>query len=120
MAVDVTFATQPDVSKDKGFPLGGGPVIGVGPNMARWMTRRFEAVAKAEGIGCGLEVMSGNTGTNGWEIQTAREGVATQVLSIPLRYMHTPMEVVDLRDIEQGARLLAAFLRTLGEEGESC
>ena len=55
-----------------------------------------------------------------WEIQIAREGIATQILSIPLRYMHTPMEVVDLRDIEQGARLLAAFLRTLGEEGEKC
>ena len=64
--------------------------------------------------------MSGATGTNGWEIQIAREGIATQILSIPLRYMHTPMEVVDLRDIEQGARLLAAFLRTLGEEGEKC
>ena len=62
----------------------------------------------------------GATGTNGWEIQIAREGIATQILSIPLRYMHTPMEVVDLRDIEQGARLLAAFLRTLGEEGEKC
>lgn len=120
VAVDVTFATQPDVAKDKGFPLGGGPVIGVGPNMARWMTRRFEEVAKREEIDYSLEIMSGATGTNGWEIQIAREGIATQILSIPLRYMHTPMEVVDLRDIEQGARLLAAFLRTLGEEGEKC
>ena len=120
VAVDVTFATQSDVAKDKGVPLGGGPVLGVGPNMARWMTRRFEEAARAEEIPYHLEISTGHSGTNGWEIQTAREGIATQVLSVPLRYMHTPMEVVDLRDIEQGARLLAAFLRTLGEEGETC
>ena len=120
VAVDVTFATQPDVSKDKGFPLGAGPVIGVGPNMARWMTQRFKDTAKAEGIAYKLEIMSGDTGTNGWGIQTARDGIATQVLSIPLRYMHTPMEVVDLNDIEQTAKLLAAVVRKLGEEVPEC
>lgn len=120
VAVDVTFGTQPDVSKDKGFALGGGPVIGVGPNMARWLTRRFQQVAQDQNINTQLEIMSGNSGTNGWDIQIAREGVATQVLSIPLRYMHTPMEVIDLRDVEQTAQLLAAVVRTLGEEGEVC
>ncbi len=120
VAVDVTFATQPDVSKDKGFTLGGGPVIGVGPNMARWLTRRFQDQAKSLGMEERLEIMSGNSGTNGWDIQIAREGVATQVLSIPLRYMHTPMEVIDLRDVEQTAQLLAAVVRTLGEEGDVC
>lgn len=120
VAVDVTFATQPDVSKDKGFPLGSGPVIGVGPNMARWMTERIQQKAKEQDISCGLEVLSGNSGTNGWEIQTAREGIATQVLSVPLRYMHTPMEVMDLKDMEQTAQLLAAFLRNLGKEALEC
>jgi len=120
VAVDVTFATQPDVSKDKGFPLGSGPVIGVGPNMARWMTERLKRVAKENEISYSLEVMGGNSGTNGWEIQTAREGIATQVLSVPLRYMHTPMEVMDLKDMEQTAQLLAAFLRNLGKEALEC
>lgn len=120
VAVDVTFATQSDVSKSKGFPLGSGGVIGVGPNMARWMTERFKACAKAEELPVNLEILSGNSGTNGWDIQVAREGIATQVLSVPLRYMHTPMEVVDLEDLERTARLLAAFLRNLGEEALSC
>ncbi len=67
-----------------------------------------------------FEIMSGNTGTNAWDIQVAREGVATQLLSLPLRYMHTPVEVMDLRDIEMGAQLLAAFIRCLSEREASC
>lgn len=120
VAVDVTFATQPDVNAKEGFPLGGGPAIGVGPNMARWMTQRMRDTAQQANIAYQLEIMSGNSGTNGWEIQISREGVATQVLSVPIRYMHTPMEVVDLQDIEQTAQLLAAFLRSLREEDLSC
>lgn len=120
VAVDVTFAVQPDVSTDNGFALGSGPVIGVGPNLARWMTELMKQTARNLNIPVQLEVMSGNTGTNAWDIQVAREGVATQLLSLPLRYMHTPVEVMDLRDIETGAQLLAAFIRCLNEKEASC
>ena len=120
VALDVTFATQPDVSDDKGFDLGGGPSIGVGPNMARWMTELMKQTAREQNIPVHLEVMSGNTGTNAWDIQIAREGVATQLLSLPLRYMHTPVEVIDLNDVEQSAQLLAAFVRKLGKEAAVC
>ena len=61
--------------------------------------------------------MEGSSGTNAWPIQVANEGVATAVLSIPLKYMHTPVETVELSDIEDCARLLAAFAAGLGEEG---
>ena len=120
VAADVTFGVQPDCGKTEAQPLGGGPAIGVGPNMARWITARMKETARREGIPYSIEVMSGNTGTNGWDIQVAREGVATQVISIPQRYMHTPMEIIDLEDVEQGARLLAAFLRNLGKEALGC
>jgi endoglucanase len=60
--------------------------------------------------------MAGETGTNGWEIQISREGVPTAILSLPERYMHTPLEVIDRRDLERCAQLLAAFLRDLGKE----
>lgn len=120
VAVDVTFATQADVSKKQGCPLGSGPAIGVGPNMARWMTERFKSCAEEKGIPYTLEIIPGNSGTNGWEIQTAREGIATQVISLPERYMHTPIEVVDLKDIEQTAQLLCAFLRSFEEEVPEC
>ena len=62
------------------------------------------------------EVMAGSSGTNGWPLQISREGVATAVLSIPLRYMHTPIETVHKDDLADAAKLLAAFIRHLGEE----
>ena len=121
VAVDVTFATQPDVSESQGgFELGGGPTIGVGPNMARWMTELMKQTAREQNIPVNLEVMSGNTGTNAWDIQIAREGVATQLMSLPLRYMHTPTEIIDLKDVEQSAQLLAAFVCKLGKEAAVC
>ena len=116
VAVDVTHGRTPDGPADKTFELGGGPAIGVGPNMTRWMTERMLSKAREQGIPYQLEVMSGHTGTNGWEMQISREGVATSVLSLPLKYMHSPIEVLSLSDMEQVARLLAAFAENLGKE----
>ena len=116
IAVDVTHGRTPDGPADKTFLLGGGPAIGVGPNMARWMTQRLLDKAQEREIPFQQEVMSGHTGTNGWEMQISREGVATAVLSLPLKYMHTPVEVVSLADLEQTARLLADFVEDLGKE----
>ena len=116
VAVDVTHGKTPDGPADKTFELGGGPTIGVGPNMTRWMTERMIAKAKEHGIPYQLEIMSGHTGTNGWEMQISREGVATSVLSLPLKYMHTPVETLSLADMEGVAQLLAAFVEHLGKE----
>ena len=116
VAVDVTHGKTPDGPADKTFVLGGGPAIGVGPNMTRWMTERMISKAKERSIPYQLEVMSGHTGTNGWEMQISREGVATSVLSLPLKYMHTPVETLSLADMEGVAQLLAAFAENLGKE----
>ena len=116
VAVDVTHGKTPDGPADKAFAIGGGPAIGVGPNMTRWMTNRMLAKAKERQIPYQLEVMSGHTGTNGWEMQISREGVATSVLSLPLKYMHSPIEVLSLADMEQVAALLVAFTEGLGKE----
>lgn len=120
VAVDVTHGDSPDASKNETFPLGKGPVIGVGPNCARWMSGRLKTLAKELELPVQLEVMSGSSGTNAWPIQVSREGVATAVLSIPERYMHTPVEVVNKQDLEDTARLLAAFVERLGEEEAPC
>lgn len=120
VAVDVTHGRTPDSSKDEAFTLGGGPAIGIGPNMTRWMTKRLLNQAETLGMAVQKEVMEGNTGTNGWVMQTANEGIATAVLSIPLKYMHTPVEVVELSDVEDTAKLLAAFAMGVGEEGTGC
>ena len=116
VAVDVTHGDSPDASKDLTFPLGGGPVIGVGPNCTRWMTERMKRCAKEMDMKFQLEVMSGHSGTNAWDMQIVREGVATAVLSLPLRYMHTPVETAHRADMENTAALLAQFIRGLGKE----
>ena len=120
VAVDVTHGDSPDAAKDKTFSLGGGPVIGVGPNCTRWMSRRMEQIAKDLELDCQVEVMAGHSGTNAWPLQISGEGVATAVLSVPLRYMHTPVEVVHMDDLANTARLLAAFVRNLGREAPGC
>lgn len=118
VAVDVTHGRTPDGPKDRSCELFGGPAIGIGPNMTGWMTRRMKAKAKENQIPWQPEVMAGHTGTNGWHMQISREGVATSVISLPLKYMHTPIEVLALEDMESVARLLAAFTEGLGEEAE--
>ena len=118
VAVDVTHGDSPDASKQETFQLGGGPVIGVGPNCARSLSGRLKETAGELDMPVQVEVMSGSSGTNAWPIQISREGVATAVVSIPERYMHTPVEVVSKADLENTARLLAAFVESLGE-GES-
>ncbi len=116
VAVDVTHGKTPDSPKERVSELGGGPVVSIGPNMTRWMTERMISKAKAVDIPVQYEVMAGETGTNGWGMQIAREGIATSVLSLPLKYMHSPVETLDLNDMEAVAALLAAFVEGIGEE----
>ena len=121
VAVDVTHGKTPDANLHRRSSIGGGPQIGIGPNMTRWMTQRMIKKAKAHAIPYQPEVMEGHTGTNGWGMQVTREGVATSVVSLPLKYMHSPIEVLDIQDIEHVAALLAAFTENLGKEvGELC
>ncbi len=117
LAVDVTHARTPDAPKDQTHPSGEGTVIGIGSNITRWLSDRLRQKAKEQGLSFELEVMAGHSGTNAWGVQTAREGIATGVLSLPLKYMHSPVETLDLADLETTAALLAAFLKNLAAEG---
>ena len=120
VAVDVTHGKTPDSPGSLELELGKGPAIGIGPNMTRWTTQRMLDKAEKEKIPYQTEVMTGHTGTNGWHMQIAREGVATSVVSLPLKYMHTPIEVLEEQDIERVAALLAAFAQGLDREVFSC
>jgi endoglucanase len=84
------------------------------------MVNRLLEVAKAEKIPYQIEADPRPTSTDGRELQMAPGGLATAVISIPLRYMHTPSEIVDLEDIENTVRLLVAYAKSLkaGENGE--
>ena len=110
IAVDVSHAHTPDAPSGETFEFGGGTMIGVGPNMNTNLTKSLIRLARAEDIPYQLEVMEGSTGTNAWNIQISTCGTAQALLSIPLKYMHTPIETVKLCDIDATANLIAAFL----------
>ncbi|MDO5547763.1 MAG: M42 family peptidase [Eubacteriales bacterium] len=109
IAVDVTHAKTPDAPSEETFALGN-VVIGMGPNLHRGLTQRLIKTARANEIPYQLEIMEGNTGTNAWDMQVVRSGIAMGLLSIPLKYMHTPIEVIQESDVELTAKLLAEFL----------
>ncbi|MGX8702736.1 M20/M25/M40 family metallo-hydrolase [Caproiciproducens sp.] len=109
--VDVSFAKQPHVPPEKCGKLGGGPMIGIAPPLDREMAGAMIETAKKNGIPYKLDVMGGSTGTNSDEIAASRRGVKSELVSIPLRYMHTPVEVVDLTDLEDTARLIAEYIK---------
>ena len=123
IAVDVGHATDhPDCDNRKfgEFRLGSGPIVTRGANVNPIIYRRLIACAEKENIPYQIEADPRPTGTDGRAIQIGRKGVATAVVSIPLRYMHTPSEVVDLKDVENCVRLLVSFARTLlpGQTGQ--
>jgi endoglucanase len=116
IAVDVTFGQHPGAEEDS-FPLAGGPTIGVGPNCSPKLVKLMRRAAEELKIPYHLEVMPGSSGTDAWGMQVVRGGVATGVLSIPLRYMHTQVETIDLKDIEMAGRLIAGITERLDAAG---
>lgn len=116
IALDVCHATSPGVSEDA-YPCGKGPVITIGPNLHCKMTREIISLAKRDNIDFQLEVCSGNTGTDAWEIQVSGEGIPTALLSVPVRYMHGNFEVADSDDMESAAKIISSFAENL-KEGE--
>ncbi|MEW6032266.1 MAG: M42 family peptidase [Bacillota bacterium] len=108
IAVDVTYGALPGEDDPTGtFALESGPTVGIGPNCHPGLTTFLRETAAGAGIALGLEVLPGNSGTDAWVMQTARGGIPTAVLSVPLRYMHTPVETVSLADLRDAGRLLA-------------
>jgi len=110
IAVDVSFASAPDISGEKYASLGGGAMIGYAPSLDYDMSRKLSDIAERKNIPNQPEVMGGKTGTNCDEIQVAGKGVKTALISVPLRNMHTAVEVCDLEDIENTARLMAEYI----------
>ena len=114
IALDVGFAEQPGLMLGTG-KLGGGPQLGIGANFHPRMVRRLKEVAAYYDISWQADIMPARTGTDAWAIQVSQAGVPTALLSIPLRNMHSPVETLDLKDIERTGRLLAHFICELDE-----
>jgi len=119
IAVDVTFATDcPTIEKKLNgeVTVGNGPVISRGPNMNNKLVDALVQTAKAGEIACQMCAEGRITGTDAGMIQVNRTGVATALVSIPNRYMHSPVELVSLKDMDAAADLLARFLESLEPE----
>lgn len=108
---DVSFAWTPDADRNQCGILGQGAMIGVSPILNKEMTAALRRMAASHGIPHQLEVMGGSTGTNADAIFKSGGGVKTALISLPQKYMHTPIEVVSLQDIASVGRLMAEYLR---------
>ncbi len=123
VAIDVTFGQSPGLNPPEVFKVGGGPVITMGPNFHPALVRRFEDAAAADRFTVQREADPAAGGTDAWAIQVAREGIPSALLSIPLRYMHTTVEMLNIEDLNNTGRLLASFARSLDRpfvEGLAC
>jgi len=111
VAVDVTFGRDANTrdAAHKSFALGGGPTLGLGPNIHPGLHAAFKAAAARAEIPFEVEAMWEHSGTDAVAMQVAREGIPTMTIGLPLRNMHTPVEIVALADITRAGRLLAEF-----------
>ncbi|MFZ5625084.1 MAG: M42 family metallopeptidase [Gemmatimonadota bacterium] len=121
IVVDVTHASDTPGFDKKRFgeaALGGGVSLARGSAVNAVVFERLAEAAEAEGIPYVIEAEPRSTSTDADNIFTAHRGVATGLVSVPCRYMHSPNEMVALEDLERAARLLAAFTRRLGPDAD--
>ncbi|MBQ9532058.1 MAG: M20/M25/M40 family metallo-hydrolase [Eubacterium sp.] len=112
IAVDVSFGYSPLCKKSECKELGKGAMIGISPILDKNMSHSLIEVAKENNIPYQLEVMGGGrTGTNADAITVSESGIKTALISIPEKYMHSPIEIVDTRDVESVAKLIAAYVK---------
>jgi len=114
IVVDVTWARGPGDSDWRTFPLGKGPTISMGPNIHPALYQAMKELADRLEIPYAVEYAPRLSGTDGIATQVTAEGIPTLVMGIPLRYMHTPVEVVAIKDIQRCGRLLAEFIAGMG------
>lgn len=119
IVVDVTHATDApgiDVKEAGKHELGSGPVISRGSTLNDELFELLHETAEAEAIPFTVEASARGTGTDADAVHLARGGIPTALVSIPLRYMHSPVELVQLDDVDACARLIAAAALRLGAE----
>jgi endoglucanase len=120
LAVDVCHATDTPSGNEKKqlgeVKLGDGPVVFRGPNINPQVLDRLQGTAERHELAIQVRGVPRATGTDANAIQLSRDGVATGLIGIPNRYMHSPVEVVSLEDLDRAARLLAEFCASVTPE----
>lgn len=117
IAVDVGFGNTPELKPSDSIELGKGPGITLGGNIHPGLRKKLVEIAKEYNIPYQMEITPGPTGTDARAMQIVREGVPALVLSVPLRYMHTSVEVLDMIDVTNTAKLLAFFIASISNDG---
>lgn len=118
IAIDATYGAGAATKEfaDRTYSLGGGPTLGLGPNIHPKLHAGLKAAAERLEIPHSVEAMALHSGTDAFGVQVAREGVPTMVVSLPLRNMHTPVEIVAVKDVQRVGRLLAEFISGLAPD----
>ncbi|NLJ80408.1 MAG: M42 family metallopeptidase [Firmicutes bacterium] len=116
IAIDVGFGDSPGLQEDETIKLSQGPGIAAGPHVHPKVHERMVDTAQEWNLGYSLDPSPYPGGTDAYAIQVAQAGVATILLSIPLRYMHTPIETIDYEDVRRTGRLMALFIAGLDNE----
>jgi len=113
IVIDVTFANSPGSPPHKTYPLGKGITLGWGAAVHPYLYNSFKDLADQLEIPYKLEPMPRRSGTDADSLQTVAQGIPTMVIGIPLRYMHSAVEMVSLKDIQRVARLMVEFIDRL-------
>ena len=113
LAIDVTHASGPGASDWRTVKLGGGVTLDWGPNSHPALFDALKDTADRLEIPYSVSAYPSGSGTDAMGLQIVNEGIPTMVISIPLRYMHTPVELISLKDIARCGRLLAGFILDL-------
>ena len=116
IVIDTCHGDIPDLSRDYTSILGKGPEISIGPNLHPKMVKKFFELSKENCIPFQKMVEAGDTGTEAWATQVIANGIPTVLLSIPIRYMHTAVETLNIDDIKYTAKLIAEFVKISSEQ----
>jgi putative aminopeptidase FrvX len=115
VSLDVTFGSEPSSPSHMTFPLGKGPTLGWGPVVHPFLFKTIKELAERLEIPLSTEPAPRYSGTDSDAMLVAAEGIPNVVIGIPLRYMHTPVEMIVLKDVTRAGRLVAEFIVQLDE-----
>lgn len=112
VAIDVGHAKTADSTPmDRTHEFGEGPIIGIGANSIPKFAHRMMEIARAKEVPYQVEAIPSGSGTNAWPMQIVEDGTCTLVISLPLRYMHSPVEMLTMKDLYNTGRLLCELIK---------
>lgn len=113
VAVDVTHGDGPGLENNFSYKLGAGPALATGPNFDVDLFSKLKNAAADNYLPCQIEPIPGRSGTDAWAFQVTREGIPTGLLSIPLRYMHSTVELINIDDLAVCGKILSFYARSV-------